>query len=273
MASEIVEEHAVSIVKACKIMNLDRSMFYYTSTKDDREVEDKLRWYAEHYPARGFSQYFKRIRKEGLIWNHKRVRRVYLKLGMNRRKKAKRRIANSQKEVLLQPLYPNLTWSVDFMEDKLVNGRRFRTLNIIDDYNREALNIAVDYSFPSAKVVEVIQQIIDWRGQPQAIRSDNGTEFVAKAFEGFCDKLGIHHIKSQKGKPMQNGYIERFNRTYREDVLDMHIFENIHQVKHITDIFTEDYNNNHPHDSLADMTPTEFLNHRSKKIPIFAVGF
>ena len=169
--------------------------------------------------------------KEGHIWNHKRVKRVYLKLGMNRRKKVKRRVANPEKQILLQPLHPNITWSIDFMEDKLMNGRKFRTFNIIDDYNREALNIAINYSFPAEQVVGVIEQIIEWRGKPESIRSDNGTEFTAKAFEGFCNKFGIRHIRSQRGKPMQNGYIERFNRTYREEVLDMNIFENIHQVR------------------------------------------
>jgi len=136
-------------------------MFYYQPIKDDSIVESKLRWYAEHYPSRGFPQYFKRIRKEGYEWNHKRVRRVYLKLGMNRRSKAKRRLANPEKQMLSQPLQPNSTWSIDFMEDKLMNGRKFRTLNIIDDYNREALNIVIDYSFPSAKVVESLKQVIE----------------------------------------------------------------------------------------------------------------
>lgn len=122
----------------------------------------------------------------------------------------------------------------------------------------------IDYCFPSAKVIENIRQIIEWRGKPEAIRSDNGPEFIAKDFEGFCDKSGIKHIRSQKGRPMQNGYIERFNRTYREDVLDMHLFENINHVRELTDKFTEDYNKNHPHASLANMTPIDFLNHRSK---------
>jgi putative transposase len=248
-------------------------MFYYAPVKDDRIVEDKLRWYVEHYPARGFPEYFKRIRREGLLWNHKRVRRVYKKLGMNHRRKSKRFVSNPDKQVLLQPLHPNTTWSIDFMEDRLMNGRKFRTFNIIDDYNREALNIAVDYSFSSEKVVKILEQIIDWRGQPQSIRSDNGTEFTAKTFEGFCNKFGISHLRIQKGKPMQNGYIERFNRTYREDVLNMNIFENISHVRDLTDKFTEDYNQNHPHHSLNGMTPIEFINKHSKKIPYFAVGF
>lgn len=104
-----------------------------------------------HNPSRGFPQYFKRIRKEGYGWNHKRVRRVYRKLGMNRRCKIKHRIDNPAKKTLLQPLQPNITWSIDFMEDRLMNGRKFRTLNIIDDYNREALNYSDRLLFSISK--------------------------------------------------------------------------------------------------------------------------
>lgn len=240
-------------------------MYYYESVKDDTEVETKLLWYGERFPARGFPEYFKRIRKEGFIWNHKRVKRIYKKLGMSRRRKMKRRIPNPEKKVLLQPINPNLTWSIDFMEDRLENGRKFRTLNVLDDYNREALAIEIEYSFPSQKVVEVVRQIIEWRGKPQEIRSDNGPEFIAKAFEGFCENSTIEHILIQKGKPTQNGYVERFNRSYREDVLDLNIFENIQQVRQKTEEFLDDYNNFHPHKSLADMSPVEFMNTKSKK--------
>ena len=262
---DITSEERISVARACKIIELDRSMYYYESIKDDSDVEAKLRWYGENLPSRGFPEYFKRIRKEGLVWNHKRVKRVYKKLGMCRRKKMKRRIPNPEKRALLQPLYPNLTWSMDFMEDRLENGRKFRTLNILDDYNREALAVEADYSFPSSRVVEMIKRVIEWRGKPQEIRSDNGTEFIAKAFEGFCENSGIMHVRIQKGKPNQNGFIERFNRTYREDVLDANIFENISQVKELTETWMDDYNNNHPHDSLADMSPIEFMKVKNKR--------
>lgn len=257
--TEIKEEEDLSVARVCKIISLDRSMFYYTSVKDDSEVENKLHWYAQKLPSMGFPEYFKRIRKEGLEWNHKRVRRVYQKLGMPHRRKVKRRIPNPDKQVLLQPIRANLTWSMDFMQDRLENGRKFRSFNVIDDYNREILAIEIDYSFPSSRVVNLIQQIIEWRGKPEEIRSDNGPEFIAKVFEDFCNKSGIKHIKIQKGRPMQNGYIERFNRTYRTNVLDLHIFENIHHVREITEDFMDDYNQNHPHDSLGNMSPIEFL--------------
>jgi putative transposase len=265
---EIKEEEKISIARACKIMSLDRSMYYYDSIKDDSEVENKLREYAEKLPARGCPEYYKRIRKEGFGWNHKRVERIYKKLRMSKRKRIKRRIPNPERTPLLQPIYPNVTWSIDFMHDSLENGRSFRTFNIIDDFNREILAIEVAYSFPSEKVVEVLKQVIEWRGRPVNIRSDNGTEFIAKAFESFCNepRKRINHVKIQKGKPNQNAYIERFNRAYREDVLDMHIFESMDQVRDYTETFIHDFNHMHPHASLADMSPIDFLNAKTKKI-------
>lgn len=257
-------EENISVARACQLMTLDRSMYYYQSVKDDSEVEEKLRWYGEKFPTRGFPEYYKRIRKEGLVWNHKKVKRVYKKLGMSKRRKMKRRIVNPEKKALLQPIRANLTWSIDFMQDSLENGRMFRTLNILDDYNRQALAIEVEYSFPSSRVVEMINRVIEWRGKPEEIRSDNGTEFIAKAFEGFCENSGIKHVRIQKGKPNQNGFVERFNRTYREDVLDANIFENVNQVKELTLNWMEDYNNNHPHASLGNVSPNEFMKSKNK---------
>lgn len=240
-------------------------MYYYESVKDDTEVEEKLRFYAEKLPARGFPEYFNRIRRDGYNWNHKRVKRVYKKLGLARRRRIKRRMPNPPKTNLLQPIIPNLTWSIDFMEDRLENGRKFRTLNILDNFNREALAIEVDYSFPAVKVVAMINRAIEWRGKPEEIRTDNGPEFIAKDFEVFCENSGISHTRIQKGKPNQNGFVERFNRTFREDVLDMNIFENLGQVKEKTEDFLDDYNNHHPHKSLGMKSPIEFMNIRKSK--------
>lgn len=239
-------------------MSLERSMFYYKHTRDDTEVEEKLHEYAQKLPNRGCPEYYKRIRREGLLWNHKRVERVYKKLRMSRRKKTKRRIPNPRKEALLQPLQPNMVWSMDFMHDTLESGRKFRTLNIIDDFNREALSIEVSYSFPSQKVVEIIRDLIDWRGKPERIRTDNGTEFIADVFKGFCMDNNIERINIQKGKPTQNAFIERFNRSYREGVLDAMIFENLEQAKEQSEIWKTDYNYHHPHKSLGNKSPVEF---------------
>lgn len=237
-------------------------MYYYESVKDDSEVEQKLREMAEKLPTRGLPVYTKRIRKQGYKWNHKRIRRVYVKLQMNKRKRLKKRVDNPLKRPLVQPIEKNLTWSIDFMEDRLENGRKFRTLNIIDDFNREILCLAVEYSFPSSRVVELLTQVIEWRGKPKSIRTDNGTEFIAMVFQDFCNKPEnqIEHIRIQKGKPSQNSYIERFNRTYREDVLDAYIFTDLESVRSITQEWMDDYNNNHPHENLGFRSPVEFLN-------------
>lgn len=259
MAADIKKDKHISTARACRIIGLERSGYYYQSTKDDTEVENRLLYYAQKHPSRGCPEYTKRIRKEGYGWNHKRIQRVYRQLGLNkRRKKMKRRIANPDKEYLLQPIAPNITWSMDFMSDVLEDGRKIRILNVIDDYNREALMCEIDYSFPSEKVVKLVQQLIDWYGQPGSIRTDNGTEFIAKAFEGFCSNSCIRHIRIQKGKPMQNGFCERFNKTFREDVLDAYIFENIEQARTIAQNWRDDYNHYHPHASLGDCSPIEF---------------
>ncbi|MFA7686546.1 MAG: IS3 family transposase, partial [Moheibacter sp.] len=264
LAEELKDDKQISTARACRIIGLERSGYYYQSIKDDTPVERRLLYYAEKLPTRGCPEYTKRIRKEGYGWNHKRIERIYRKLGLNkRRRKIKRRIPNPEKEHLLQPVAPNITWSMDFMSDVLENGRKIRILNVIDDYNREALMCEIDYSFPSEKVVRLVERLIDWHGKPSSIRTDNGTEFIAKAFEGFCSNSSIRHIKIQKGKPMQNGFCERFNKTFREDVLDAYWFENIEQARTIAQDWMKDYNHHHPHSSLADCSPIEFKLKRS----------
>ena len=175
MAEELKTKKQISTARACRIIGLERSGYYYQSVKDDTPVESRLLYYAAKLPARGCPEYTKRIRKEGYAWNHKRIERIYRKLGLNkRRRKIKRRIPNPEKEYLLQPIAPNITWSMDFMSDVLVNGRKIRVFNVIDDYNREALMCEIDYSIPSEKVVQLVEQLIEWHGKPSNIRTDNG---------------------------------------------------------------------------------------------------
>ena len=130
-------EDQVSIVRACRVVDLDRSMFYYESVKDDSEVEAKLTSYLNNKLLcnRGCPEYYKRIRREGFTWNHKRIERIYRNMGLSRRRKKKRRLPNPEKRPLIQPDTLNDTWSMDFVEDRLENGRKIRTLNILDDYN------------------------------------------------------------------------------------------------------------------------------------------
>jgi putative transposase len=177
------------------------------------------------------------------------------------RRKTRKRVAKRIKQPLLQPLQPNLSWSMDFMRDSLFMGRPFRAFNVIDDYNREALNITLAKSITSKKVIEELEKLIQWRGKPERIRVDNGPEFIADALREWCDNKNqnIELVFIQKGKPSQNGYIERFNKTYREDVLDSYLFEDIEFARELTNEWIWTYNNERPHESLNNLTPRLFL--------------
>lgn len=234
-------------------------MFYYRSLKDDEPLITKLLELSEKYPTRGFDNYYGKIRNEGLMWNRKRVLRVYRSLNLKMRRKKKRRLPSRDKKELETPSKLNETWSIDFMSDALTTGRRFRVLNVIDDHNREALITEAYYSIPATRLINSLKQLIRERGKPKTIRTDNGPEFISKAFVRFCNErqIELHYI--QPGKPAQNAYIERFNRTFREDVLDAYLFETIEQVNMEAYHWQIDYNANHPHKALKGLSPWLFI--------------
>jgi putative transposase len=233
-------------------------MYYYTSVKDDTEVIMKLQKLSEKKPGEGQDKFYKRIRKEGLKWNKKRIQRVYKMLGMNKKKKRKKRIPARVKEPLFVPSKSNEMWSMDFMSDSLINGRRFRVLNIIDDYNREALKLEPYFSITTKRVIAILERLMFEKGKPKAIRVDNGPEFIATALKDWMEKMNVRLKFIQPGKPMQNGYIERFNRSLRQDVLSANLFYNLTDAKLAIDEFQEDYNHHRPHDSLGDLTPIDY---------------
>jgi putative transposase len=241
------------------LTGLHRSLWYYQSKRDDSEVVAKLNTLAETHPTRGFDEYYGRIRNEGLVWNRKRVLRVYRQMNLNIRRKRKRRLPARIKESLAQPQGINHTWSMDFMSDSLVYGRRFRVLNIIDDYNREALAIEPDFSLPGERVVSVLDEVIAWRGKPSEIRVDNGPEFISKSLQKWADKNHIRLKHIQPGNPTQNAYIERFNRFFREDVLDAYLFNDLSEVKSLAWEWMTDYNQSHPHKSLGGISPKQYV--------------
>jgi len=197
-----------SLRVVCRTLGLQTSTYYRKSTKDDSEVEDKLQSLAKRYPTRGLDWYYGKIRQEGLLWNRKRVLRVYRKLNLGLRRKHRKRINRPYTEGLSQPICPNVSWSMDFMSDALEDKRRIRVLNIIDDYNREALAIKVGISFPSDRVIRVLEELRETKGLPSQIRVDNGPEFISYKLKDYCKTNGIHLAYIQPGKPNQNGYIE-----------------------------------------------------------------
>jgi len=147
---------------------------------------------------------------------------------------------------------------MDFMSDSMISGRKFRTFNIIDDSTREVLAIEIDTSISSQRVIRTLNRVIEREGKPKAIRVDNGPEFTAIVFSLWAKEQGIDIQYIQPGKPMQNGFIERFNRIYRESILDAYLFFELDQVKQLTAGWMEEYNERRPHEALNNLTPKEW---------------
>jgi putative transposase len=225
----------------------------------DREVIDWLLAEVDKHPSRGFWKCFDRARHQGRAWNHKRVHRVYCGLRLNVPRRTKRRLATRLRQPLVAPISLNGIWAVDFMHDALYSGRTFRTFNAIDEANREALVIEAGVSIPSRRVTRVLDQAIEMYGRPAAIRCDNGPEFIAQHFQSWCEDNKIEILFIQPGKPNQNAFIERFNRTFRQEVLGAYLFESVRDVQEIADAWLRDYNENRPHDSLGRIPPTQYL--------------
>jgi len=179
-------------------------------------------------------------------------------MGLNIKRKRKRRIPDRVKEPLTLPINTNIIWSMDFMQDSFVSGRSFRTLNVIDDFNRECLWIVPDVSIASQRVTRELDQLIEYRGKPEWIRVDNGPEFTSTHFQGWCNKNDIKIRYIQPGKPVQNSFIERFNRSYRQEILNAYLFSSLEQVKILTEEWMQHYNYKRPHEALEDLTPIEF---------------
>jgi len=258
--------HKLSLRQACLLFTLSTSMYYYQPKRkhEDEAIFNKLSKLAEHHHSWGFWMMFHHLRQNFYTWNHKRVYRVYTEMNLNLRRKYKQRLPSRIKVPLIQPLHPNMNWSMDFMSDSLMGGRTFRTFNIIDDYNREALNITLDTSITSLRVIRELEELISWRGKPEQIRVDNGPEFIAQAMQDWCEDNKIKLIFIQKGKPTQNAYVERFNRTYRQEVLNAYAFESLIQARAITQAWMWIYNNERPHSALGYLPPVTFMYRRAK---------
>lgn len=242
-------------------MGLSRAAYYRTPQGHDRDAEviDGINKVIDKHPRWGFWKSFKSLRRKGYRWNHKRVYRVYCELRLNQKRRAKKRLPKRVKMPLFVPQQPNQVWSADFMSDTLYMGKRFRTFNVIDDFNREVLHVEIDTSLTAKRLIRVFERIRLDRGLPDVLRTDNGPEFLSGEFVAWAEAAGmmIHYI--QPGEPNQNAYIERFNRTYRNELLDLYLFRNLAEVREATYWWMIEYNEQRPHDSLGDLTPVEYM--------------
>lgn len=262
MARNAVFKHGLSIRLACKCLGISETCYRYTPklSGENGETAHWLLSLTETHKRWGFGLCFAYLRNvKGFRWNHKRVYRIYRELEMNLRIKPRARLKRERPEMLSVPTALNQVWSMDFMSDALADGRKIRTFNVIDDYNREGLAIAVDLSLPSARVIRALEQVIEWRGKPAAIRCDNGPELLSGPLIAWANKNRITMLYIQPGKPTQNAYIERFNRTARHEWLDMHLFHSVAHAQLLATQWLWRYNNERPNTAIGGVPPRWLL--------------
>lgn len=254
-------EQGLNTISACEIAQISRAS-YYRQPKNwrvaDAAVIDALNAEIKKSPAAGFWKCFTRMRSKGHLFNHKRVYRVYRLMGLNMKRRVKRVLPKRTPQPLTVIEQANVQWAVDFTQDTLYCGKRFRTLNIIDEGTRECLCIEVDTSLPAERVIRAMERLKVERGLPKQIRLDNGPEFIAAIFVDWCEQNEIELAYIKPGKPQQNGFAERFNGSFRREFLNMYLFETLNQVRDMAWIWMLDYNDERPHESLGDLPPSQY---------------
>jgi putative transposase len=262
MATWAVKSKGRSIRRACALFTVSETCYRYEPklSSENEQIADWLVRLTHNQRNWGFGLCYLFLRNvKGLPWNHKRVYRIYRLLELNLRIKPKRRLMREVPQPLAVPEAINQVWSMDFMHDNLDDGRQYRLFNVLDDFNREGLGIEVDLSLPSARVIRALDQIIEWRGRPKAIRCDNGPEYLSGALQEWSARKNIRIDYIQPGKPQQNAYVERFNRTVRYDWLSQTLFGSIEEVQDAATRWLWTYNNERPNMALGGITPMQKL--------------
>lgn len=251
-------DHGLSARRCDRSLSLSRSARHYQPRlRDDGPLMTAIEQHVKDNPGHGFGLLFAQaLQPQG--FGKTRAWRVYVGLKLNFPRRGKRRLPERMREPLEIPVVANHTWSADFMSDALWSGRRFRTFNVNDDFNRESLKIEVDSSLPSMRVIRALDELVELRGAPQRLRLDNGPEFISAALKQWAQHLGVELLHIQPGKPTQNAYIERFNRTFRTEVLDRYVFTTLTEVRRMADDWRHRYNHHRPHRSLGGLTPVHY---------------
>lgn len=262
MAKHAVQQYGVPVRLACLAFSISETCYRYQTklTAENEEIADWLVLLTTNQRNWGFGLCFLYLRNvKGFGWNHKRVYRIYCEQELNLRIKPKKRLVREKPEALHVPEHINQVWSMDFMHDQLSDGRSYRLFNVIDDFNREGLCIDVDFSLPTERVIRSLDQIIEWRGKPQAIRCDNGPEYISNKLRAWAETRDIEILYIQPGNPQQNAYVERYNRTVRYDWLAQYLFDSITDVQDYATRWLWTYNHERPNMALGGITPAQKL--------------
>jgi putative transposase len=254
-----VQDRGYSQRRACGLVGLHAKTYRYASKRtSDEDLRATLRELASQRRRFGYRRLGLLLARQGVRINHKKLYRLYREERLSVRKRGGRKRALGTRAPMAIPQDRNLRWSLDFVMDTLANGRRFRILTLVDDFTRECLGLVVDTSLTGPRVVRELDRIIEHRGSPCMIVSDNGTELTSNAILTWQQTTGIDWHYIAPGKPMQNGFVESFNGRLRDECLNEHMFSSLAEARQIIEAWRIDYNTNRPHTSLNGLTPSEF---------------
>ena len=252
-------ERGFGVTRACGLVDISRSLYRYRSRRSN---SGPLRARIEEISAvkrrYGYRRVYLRLRREGWQVNRKRVYRIYRDAGLAVRRRKRKRIGLFERKPLPKPTRANVSWSMDFVADGLIGGRRLRCLTIVDDCTRECLAIEVDTSITGLRVQAVLDRLADTRGLPKSITVDNGPEFDGQVLDKWSYRTGVRLSFIRPGRPNENAYIESFNGKFRDECLNEHWFLSMAHARSVIEAWRIEYNTERPHSSLGNRTPEEF---------------
>jgi len=259
-------ERKFGVTRACGLVDISRSLYRYRSRRSN---SGPLRARIEEISAvkrrYGYRRVYLRLRREGWQVNRKRVYRIYRDAGLAVRRRKRKRIGLFERKPLPKPTRANVSWSMDFVADGLIGGRRLRCLTIVDDCTRECLAIEVDTSITGLRVQAVLDRLADTRGLPKSITVDNGPEFDGQVLDKWSYRTGVRLSFIRPGRPNENAYIESFNGKFRDECLNEHWFLSIAHARSVIEAWRIEYNTERPHSALGNRTPEEFASSRTRQ--------
>ncbi|WP_244473932.1 IS3 family transposase [Rhizobium sp. Leaf321] len=257
--AHVCMQHGVSQRRACEVLSIDRSSVRYRSVRpDDADIRAAMKLVASERRRFGYRRIHVMLDRQGIVMNLKKLRRLYREEKLTVRKRGGRKRALGTRRPLARPSRANERWSLDFVSDAFTDGRRFRVLAVVDDFTRECLALVADTSLSGRRLARELDAVITRRGKPRTIVSDNGTEMTSMAILEWCQNTYVDWHYIAPGKPMQNGFVESFNGSFRDECLNETLFSSLTQARIEITAWKEDYNRNRPHSSLGNITPSEF---------------
>ena len=257
----MAERFGLSQRRVCRLLTLDRNTLRYRSRRqDDTALRTRIRDIAERKRRYGCPRIYVRLRREGWVVNHKKVERLYYRdEGLSLRRRRQKKAAAVLRVALPKPTQPGRCYALDFVHDRLVTGRRFKCLTMIDLCSKEVPVIEVDVSIGGARVCRILDRLFATRPLPETLILDNGPEFAGTALDAWAAQHGVHLHFIQPGKPVQNAFIESFNGKFRDECLNEHWFLTLQEAQLVIEAWRREYNEERTHSSLGDVTPLEFI--------------